>query len=56
MKELRGIAKSKGLPMAVTEGGGHTKVVMGDVIDFVPRHREVAENTAKSILKKFRSA
>ncbi len=37
--------------MVLTEGGSHTKVVMGNQRTVVPRHNEVNEMTAKAILK-----
>lgn len=52
MKRLAQIAKAQGLEMLVTEGGGHTKVTIGNRIDVVPRHNEINEMTAKSIIRK----
>lgn len=37
--------------MTVTEGGNHTKVVIGDARTVMPRHNEINEETAKAILK-----
>jgi hypothetical protein len=36
MRELERFAKSTGLEMVVTEGGGHTKVQIGRRWDMVP--------------------
>ena len=44
-------AKRLGLNMQVTEGGGHTKVAIGDRRTVVPRHNEINEITARAILK-----
>jgi mRNA interferase HicA len=51
MKTLAGIAQANDLPMVVTEGGKHTKVVIGTRTTFVPRHREISELTARAIVK-----
>jgi mRNA interferase HicA len=52
MKRLAQIAMAQGLEMHVTEGGNHTKVVIGDRTDVVPRHSEINEMTARSIIRK----
>lgn len=52
MKRLAQIAKAQGLEMNLTEGGSHTKVVIGDRTDVVPRHTEINEMTARSIIRK----
>lgn len=51
MKRLDKIAKAKGKELTVREGGEHTRVRIGDWVDAVPRHREVKELLAKSIIK-----
>lgn len=51
MKQLRDIANDQGVTYAVTEGGSHTKVHLGDRFVTVPRHREINELTAKGILR-----
>lgn len=51
MKRLRQHAKAVGQDMLVTEGGSHTKVVIGQARTVVPRHREINERTAQAILK-----
>jgi len=52
MKRLAKIAKAQGLEMLVSEGANHTKVIIGDRLDVVPRHNEINEMTAKSIIRK----
>ncbi|WP_200938270.1 hypothetical protein [Aeromicrobium sp. Root472D3] len=51
MKKIAEHAKVEGLDVVLTEGGQHTKVVVGDRRTVVPRHNEVNEITAKQILK-----
>lgn len=51
MKQLRDFARDTGQPYSETEGGSHTKVTIGNRRTVVPRHREINEITAKSILK-----
>ena len=51
MKKLSKHAKASGYEMLVTEGGSHTKVVIGERRTVVPRHSEINEITAKAILK-----
>ncbi len=51
MKRLRDMAAAEDLELLVTEGGAHTKVVIGTRTSFVPRHNEINELTAKAILK-----
>lgn len=50
MKQLRKIAKSKGVEMSTREGGSHTKVMLGDHFVMVPRHTEINERTALGII------
>lgn len=52
MKRLAKIAKTEGEDLLTTEGGSHTKVQIGQRIDFVPRHSEVNEITAQKIIKR----
>lgn len=52
MKRLAKIAKTEGEDLLVTEGGSHTKVQIGERVDFVPRHAEVNEITAKKIIQR----
>jgi hypothetical protein len=52
MKRLAQIARAQGLEMRLTEGANHTKVVIGNRIDVVPRHTEINEMTAKAIIRK----
>lgn len=51
MKRLEAIAKVRGERMVVREGGNHTRVWIGESFTVVPRHREIKEMTAKSIMK-----
>jgi hypothetical protein len=52
MKRLAQIAKAQGLEMRLTEGANHTKVIIGDRTDVVPRHTEINEMTARAIIRK----
>jgi hypothetical protein len=54
IKELKAIAKAARTMYVETEGGSHTKVTIGDKQTTVPRHSEINEITAKSILKHMR--
>lgn len=51
LKRIADHARAVDLEMTITEGGSHTKVVVGDRKTVVPRHNEVNEITAKAILK-----
>lgn len=51
MKRLNEIAKDKGESLDTREGGSHTVVKIGDRQTTVPRHNEINEITAKSIIK-----
>lgn len=51
MKRLAETAAKKGLPLETKEGALHTKVTIGDRTSVVPRHNEINEITARSILK-----
>ncbi len=50
VEQLRQIAKDKGVPFDVTEGGSHSKVWIGERFVTVPRHNEINELTARAIL------
>lgn len=52
-QKLRRAARDAGLPMRVEPGRRHDKLTIGDVVVTVPRHREINEYTAESILKSF---
>jgi mRNA interferase HicA len=52
MKRLAQIAKAQGIELRLTEGANHTKVIIGNRIDVVPRHTEINEMTAKAIIRK----
>lgn len=49
MREMRSHAKTIGVEVVETEGGSHTKVVVGDRRSVVPRHKEINDLTVKSI-------
>jgi mRNA interferase HicA len=51
MRRLRDIALEEDVDMEVTEGGRHTKVKIGNRQTAVPRHNEINEHTARSIIK-----
>ncbi|REK78046.1 hypothetical protein DVG80_32580 [Rhodococcus erythropolis] len=51
LKEIRAFAKAAGLDIVETEGGSHTKVVVGQRRTVVARHSEINELTAKAIRK-----
>lgn len=51
LKEIRAFAKDAGLEVDETEGGNHTKVVVGGRRTVVARHSEIPELTAKAIRK-----
>ncbi|TWS25607.1 hypothetical protein FK530_23085 [Tsukamurella conjunctivitidis] len=51
IKRLRQIAKDRGEELILVEGGRHTKASIGDRNTTIPRHNEVNEMTANSIIK-----
>lgn len=51
LKIIRNHAKANNLALSVTEGGSHTKVVLGGRRTVIPRHNEIAELTANAIYK-----
>lgn len=51
MRALRSIANERGTELVEVEGGAHTKVTIGDRTTVVPRHREINELTARTILR-----
>lgn len=54
MKELKLLANELGSELQVREGKEHTVVRIGENQSSVPRSKEIAEPTARSILKKLR--
>ena len=44
-------AQENGLSITETEGARHTKVTVGSRRTVVPRHREINDATARSILR-----
>jgi hypothetical protein len=51
LRRLRDIAKAEGVELVMSEGGKHTQVRIGDRVSYVPRHSEVNELTARSIIR-----
>ena len=51
IKAINRHAKANGLNVAITEGGSHTKITVGDRTTVLPRHNEVNELTTKAIYK-----
>lgn len=51
LKELRDYAKANGLEFTGTEGGNHTKVVLGGRRTVVARHNEIPDLLVKKIRK-----
>ena len=51
LKELRDYAKANGLEFTETEGGNHTKVVLGGRRTVVARHNEIPDLLVKKIRK-----
>ncbi|MGW7225475.1 type II toxin-antitoxin system HicA family toxin [Streptomyces cyaneofuscatus] len=52
MRELRQIAASKGADLKlVRQGASHEIYTLGRASLPVPRHREIAEGTAKALIK-----
>lgn len=52
MRQLTTIAAERGTDLTVKEGGSHTKVYIGTSLLIVPRHKEINEITARSIICK----
>lgn len=52
-QELARIAKQHGMEPQWEEGGNHTKVTIGTLRSTIPRHNEINEITARSIIKYF---
>jgi len=51
IRRINRIAKDQHLNAVFTEGGGHTRVQVGGKQTTIPRHSDVNELTAKSILR-----
>ena len=51
LREIRSYAADIGAEVELTEGGSHTKVVVGRRRSVIPRHSEINELTVKSIRK-----
>lgn len=54
MKQLTNIARERGETLIVTEGANHTKVRIGTAVTMIPRHREIKEPAARTILRQAR--
>ena len=52
LKELQKVAKAKGETFIITEGGNHSKVQIGSWSEPIPKHREIAENLARAIIRR----
>lgn len=55
MKELHAIASECDVPIVVSEGGRHTIVRIGSRVVAIPRHREINELLAKSIIREVKA-
>lgn len=51
MKRLHREADMHGITVTETEGGRHTKLYVGGTMIPIPRHGEINEMTAQTILK-----
>lgn len=52
-KKLNQLARSTNKQITWAEGGNHSKVCIGELTITVPRHNEINEITARSIIKYF---
>lgn len=50
MNKLAQVAQENGHALTQQEGGNHTKVIIGDWKQPIPRHREIDEKLARTIL------
>lgn len=55
-RELRRIAKERSLTLTLVEGGNHAKATIGSWSEPLPRHNEVSEMLARTIIKRARKA
>jgi hypothetical protein len=51
LRKLSRAAQEAGLSFTIETGGRHDKVVLAELKIPVPRHRELAEGTARAIMK-----
>lgn len=56
MKRLREHAAATGQDMAVSEGGRHTRVSIGQFRSTAPGHREINDIPARAILRQLGAA
>lgn len=48
---IRKYAQEQGVPVVMKEGGNHTRVWVGERYATLPRHSEIPDRFAKTILK-----
>jgi len=51
MRRINAIARAQGIEPVWSEGGAHTRVVVGSRSTVIPRHREVKEPLARQIIR-----
>lgn len=51
LRQLRRMARDRGVDYVEREGGRHSVVCVGEAMVTVPRHREINEMTARNILR-----
>ena len=56
IRELLRISETQGLSLTLTEGSRHTKIRIGEWRSVIPRHREIDESLARSIIRNCRAA
>ena len=57
LQAIRSIAADNESVLILSEGGSHTRVELnGQLITTIPTHREIAEGTARNILRLVREA
>lgn len=52
LRRLAAIARQRGEALTLVEGGHHTKARIGATLLIVPRHKDINEIAAKSIIRK----
>lgn len=52
-EKLNQLARSTNRQITWSEGGNHSKVCIGELATTVPRHNEINELTARSIIRYF---
>ncbi|PSL08191.1 hypothetical protein CLV30_101158 [Haloactinopolyspora alba] len=56
IKKIRRAAKEAGVQFEVTEGGNHTRLLVGTVRTTIGRHSEVAEGAVEALYKQLEPA